>query len=194
MDWNWKNTDRRYGSPSITMHWMMLALLVAVYATIQLHDLAPRGSELRATLKTWHFTLGVSVLALAGVRIAVRALSGPAPGITPAVPRWQMHGAHIMHAALYGFLVAMPVLGWLTLSAAGKPIPFFGLRLPALTGVDDGLARTLKEAHEAIGTFGYYLIGLHAAAALLHHYLMRDDTLARMLPETRTKLRHSRPA
>jgi cytochrome b561 len=32
---------------------------------------------------------------------------------------------------------------------------------------------------------GYYLIGLHALAALFHHYVVRDNTLARMLPRRR---------
>ena len=87
-----------------------------------------------------------------------------------------------MHLALYAFLVAMPLLGWLTLSAKGKPIPFFGLQLPALVGADKALADSLKEVHETIGTIGYYLVGLHAVAALFHHYGMRDNTLQRMLP------------
>lgn len=75
----------------------------------------------------------------------------------------------------------MPLLGWLTLSAKGKPIPFFGLQLPALIGADKTLAESLEEIHEFIGTLGYYLIGLHTVAALAHHYFMRDDTLLRML-------------
>ncbi len=69
-----------------------------------------------------------------------------------------------------------------SLSVAGKPIPFFGLQLPALVGADKALADSLKEIHETIGAVGYYLVAVHAAAALLHHYGMRDNTLRRMLP------------
>src|SRR6185312_16209541 len=61
---NWKNTTDRYGSLSIGMHWLMLLLLVAVYACIELREFYPRGSDLRDGLKTWHFMLGLSVLAL----------------------------------------------------------------------------------------------------------------------------------
>jgi cytochrome b561 len=82
-------------------------------------------------------------------------------------------------------MIAMPLLGWLALSAAGKPIPFFGLDLPALTGPDKDFAHSVEEIHETIGTIGYYLIGLHAAAALFHHYFLRDDTMLRMLPRRR---------
>jgi cytochrome b561 len=83
---------------------------------------------------------------------------------------------------LYAFLILMPLLGWLTLSAAGKAIPFFGLELPALIGPDKALAESIEDLHGTIGTLGYYLIGLHAAAALYHHYFVQDDTLRRMLP------------
>ncbi len=188
-NWNWKNTGSRYGSLSITMHWLMLLLLVSVYVSINLHDLAPKGSELRAAFKTWHFMLGLSVFLLLGARLAIRFLSGPAPRIEPPAGRRQLAAARAMHLVLYAFMIAMPLLGWLALSAGGKPIPFFGLELPALIGPSKGMASTFKEVHETIGTIGYYLIGLHALAALIHHYIMRDDTLARMLPGARSQLR-----
>jgi len=68
------------------------------------------------------------------------------------------------------------------LSAAGKPVPFFGARLPALLPENKDLAERLKEVHETIGTIGYFLICAHALAALFHHYVTRDNTLVRMLP------------
>jgi len=90
--------------------------------------------------------------------------------------------AIVTHAALYLFMIVMPLLGWLTLSAEGDLIPFFGLQLPPLIDPDRSLAHSIKDIHETIGTIGYYLIGLHAVAALFHHYVMRDNTLTRMLP------------
>jgi cytochrome b561 len=64
-------------------------------------------------------------------------------------------------------------------------VPFFGLQLPALVGSDPALVGSVEELHETIGTVGYYLVGLHAAAALFHHYFRRDNTLLRMLPQRR---------
>lgn len=89
-----------------------------------------------------------------------------------------------MHLGLYALMIGLPLLGWLTLSAAGKPIPFFGLELPALIGADKKLAGDLKELHETLAVAGYWLIGLHAAAALFHQYVRRDGTLQRMLPSS----------
>jgi cytochrome b561 len=70
----------------------------------------------------------------------------------------------------------------LILSAENKAVPFFGLQLPALIGENKDLAKQLEEVHELIGNVGYFLIGIHAAAALVHHYVQRDNALARMLP------------
>ncbi len=179
---NWKNTEHRYGSLPIGMHWLMLLLLIGVYAAINLQDLAPKGSALRADLKTWHFMLGISVLVLVAVRLVTRLLSGPAPRIVPMISPWQQRLAKWVHLALYVFMLGMPLLGWFAVSAKGDPILFYGMHLPALLAQDKTLYDTLKEIHETIGTIGYYLIGLHAAAALIHHYVMHDDTLSRMLP------------
>jgi cytochrome b561 len=79
-------------------------------------------------------------------------------------------------------MTLMPILGWVILSAEGDPIPFWGLELPPLTAPDKALAEEVEELHETIGNIGYFLIGGHAAAALLHHYVIKDNTLVRMLP------------
>ena len=125
--------------------------------------------------------LGLSVFVLVWVRLAVR-LRGSTPPISPAPPGWQMLVAHLSELAIYLFMIAMPLLGWLILSAENKAVPFFGLQLPALIGENKDLAKQLEEVHELIGNVGYFLIGIHAAAALVHHYVQRDNALARMLP------------
>jgi len=132
-------------------------------------------------LKTWHFMLGLSILGLVVLRSAAY-LSGAVPRIEPEPPKWQRLLAKLMHVALHVFLIGMPLLGWLTLSAEGKPIPFFAWQLPPLVNAADAVAEWAKEIHEAGGTIGYFLVGLHAAAALFHHYVVRDNTLRRMLP------------
>lgn len=181
---NWKNTASRYGSLSIGIHWLMLLLFIAVYACIELRVLYPKGSDLREALKTWHFMLGMLVFVMVALRLAAR-LSGPTPDIQPEPPSWMQISAKLLHLALYALMIVLPGTGWLLLNATGKPVPFFGLELPALIGENKDLATALKEIHEFAGTAGYYLIGLHAAAAFYHHYIVRDNTLTRMLPGRR---------
>lgn len=178
---SWNNTASRYGSLSIGIHWLMLLLFIAVYSCIELRGLYPKGSDLREALKTWHYMLGLLVFALVWLRLAGR-FSGPTPVIHPKPPVWQETSAKLLHLALYALMVVMPLTGWLLLSASGKPVPFFGLQLPALIGENKDLAKTIKEVHETIGTAGYYLIGLHVVAAFYHHFFVRDNTLIRILP------------
>lgn len=178
------STKQRYGSLSIGLHWLMVILLIAVYACIELREFYPKGSDPREALKAWHFMLGLCVFGLTALWLAVR-LGSATPDIVPPPPAWQRSLASLVHGLLYLFMLAMPLAGWLTLSAAGKPIPFFGLELPALIGKDEELAKSLKEIHATVGEAGYWLIGLHAAAALFHHYFLHDNTLLRMLPARR---------
>lgn len=178
---SWKNSAARYGSLSGGLHWLMLLLFIAVYACVELHEEFAKGSATRAALLSWHFMLGILVFLLVWPRIAAR-FSGPTPDISPAPPAMQQMASKLLHLALYAFMIVMPLLGWAVLSAGGKHIPFFGLELPPLMEENKALAKTLKEVHETIGNVGYFLIGVHAVAALYHHFIVRDDTLLRMLP------------
>jgi cytochrome b561 len=84
---NWRNSNTRYGTLSIGLHWLMLLLIAAVYACMELHENFPKGSALREGLKTWHFMLGLSVLALLLLRAALN-LSGHLPRIHPEACTW----------------------------------------------------------------------------------------------------------
>jgi len=174
-------TGNHYHRASIALHWIMLALFVGVYATIELRVLFEKGTETRELMKNLHFMLGLCVFGLVWLRLAMR-IKHPAPPIEPTPPASQEMLAKLAHVALYALMIGMPLAGWLLLSASGKPIPFFGLELPALIGKNKELAGQIKEVHEFVGTLGYFLIGAHAAAALFHHYIKRDNTLLRMLP------------
>ncbi|MBK8454003.1 MAG: cytochrome b [Thiofilum sp.] len=172
---------QRYSTLSISMHWVMLLLMAAVYLCIELRVIYPKGTDPREALKMWHFMLGLAVFVLVWIRLLAR-MFGNTPTISPTPAAWQLLLSKVIHLALYAFMLGMPILGWLVLSASGKPVPFFGLELPALIGTNEELAKELKEIHEIIGTVGYWLIGLHAVGALAHHYVFKDNTLMRMLP------------
>ena len=171
----------RYSAPIIVLHWLMFVLVAASFALMELKTFAPRGSDLRGNMAVLHYAFGLIVFALTGVRLVLR-LGAVVPSIEPALPVWQARIAKILHGLLYAFMIILPVLGWLALSAKGRPVHLFFFDLPFPVEPDDDLARQLKQLHETIAKVGYFLIGLHAAAALFHHYVRRDDTLERMLP------------
>lgn len=171
-------TPEKYPALRIGLHWLMVLLLIAVYAAMELRDIFPKDSSARDAMKTWHYMLGLSVLMLVVIRLLARWLQ-PGPPALPG-PAWQTRLAKVVVLALYIFMIGMPLAGWLILSAAGKPVPFFGFELPALMGPDKALSKQIKDVHEAVATIGYFVIGLHAAAALFHHYVLGDSTLRRM--------------
>ncbi len=178
---NTRNTIDRYGSISIALHWVMLLLIAAVYSCMELRDIFPKGSDPRLAMSTWHFMLGLSVMVLVLLRL-IHKMTSVTPRIFPDPPKWQKRSAKFMHFALYALMIGLPILGWLLLSAKGKQIPFFGLNMPSLIAENKDLAKTIKYIHETGATLGYYLIGAHAAVALFHHYVLRDNTINRILP------------
>jgi cytochrome b561 len=165
----------------IVLHWLMLVLIVAAYASMEFRDIFERGSAPREAMKSAHYLLGLTILALAALRLLAH-FAMPIPPIRPAPPAWQKLSAGAVHIALFALMIALPLVGWAILSADGTPPSYFGLQLPALVGTDKALAEDLEEVHETIATIGYGLIGLHVLAALYHHYVVRDNTLQRMLP------------
>lgn len=175
------STATGYGWLPMGLHWLMLLLILAVYSCVWLSDSFPKGGDTRALLMTWHFSLGLTVFVFVGVRLITK-LIGPTPTIVPPIARWQDLSARGVQALLYALMFAMPLLGWLTLSAAGKPITFFGWQLPALLAENRDLSESIKEIHEIGAGSIYFLVGIHALAALYHHYFVRDNTFRRMLP------------
>lgn len=175
----------RYSLASIALHWLMLLIIVGAFATIEVREFYPKGSEPREALKNWHFMLGLLVLAMVWFRITAR-LVWAAPQSRMEDAAWQRAIATAVHIALYLFMIGMPIAGWMILSAQGDAIPFFGHELPAITSRNEALAEQIEELHEMGGTIGYWLIGGHAAAALFHHYIRRDNTIGRMLPHNST--------
>src|SRR3546814_20176781 len=108
-------------SRGIVLVWVTGLVSSAVYGTILLRGNYPKGTDIRGGLKTWHFRLGLAVRALIVMRLRAR-LASRQPTITPEPPVWQALLASTTHFALYAFMVAMPVAGWVILSASGKTI------------------------------------------------------------------------
>ncbi|MFY9178328.1 MAG: cytochrome b [Venatoribacter sp.] len=173
--------SQSYRPTQAAIHWLTVLIMVAVYALIEFRGIYPKGSDPRELMKHWHFMLGALIMFLAVARIALH-IKFPSPVISPTPPAWMALMAKLMHLTLYAFLIGMPLLGWLVLSAKGKPLPFFGLELPTLIEPNKELARSLQNVHKLIGKLGYALIALHAGAAIYHHRFMQDDTMLRMLP------------
>lgn len=177
-----KNTPGRWGTVSKTLHWLIALLILALGIVGLVMGEFPKTPKY-FWIYTLHKSLGISVLALVGLRLAWRLYAGaPAP---VAVPGWQARAASLTHGLLYLLMFALPLSGWLYDSASGlRPFRLFGLwEMPKLVAPSESLRVVFHGVHE----WGFWalilLVGVHAAAAFHHHLQLRDSTLARMLPQ-----------
>jgi cytochrome b561 len=180
----------RYPLTMIRLHWLTFVLVVLAYIFMEFREIFDRGTPGREFMKATHYSLGLTILALTLARLVVKVTGPAAPVISPALAPWQQTAATLGHIAIYAFLIAMPLLGWATLSAEGDPVPYLGFELPALVGPDKVLSGRLEELHEIGGKIGYVLLGGHALLSIIHHAVFKDTTLIRMMPERRTVETH----
>lgn len=175
-----RNDSEHWGAISLALHWLTVVLVIGL-ALVGLVMTELPNSPLKISIYAWHKSFGLTVLGLTLLRLAWRFTGGaPAPAPMPVWQRWAAAGTH---GLLYVLLLAIPLTGWLYNSAAGFPLKWFGLfSLPRLSAYDPALKQFAGEAHETLFYLLALLVLLHAAAALKHHYLDRDDTLRRMFP------------
>lgn len=169
----------RHHRAIIALHWGTLALIVVGVVAILIREIIDDDS-LRQLLLGFHRGVGALLLVVVCVRIPIRMLV-PTP-ITEVDRRLRLLST-LVHFAIYGLLLAIPVLGWLLTNAHGQPVAIAGLvPLPTLMTKDRDLADVLAEWHEGLAWALLALIASHALAALWHHYARRDGVLASMLP------------
>lgn len=165
------------------LHWAGVLAIVAVAAIGLTMGELERGSEARRLAYLGHKSLGLAVLALALVRIVVRA-AGSAPVRWDG--GWMHRAAGATHLLMYVLMFALPVSGWLLNSVAGQPLTWFGLfDVPALAARNPDWRGALAAAHEWLFWMLAALVGAHVLAVALHHWVLGDGTLARMLPPRR---------
>lgn len=174
-----KNTTSRYGSMAIILHWLMALLIVALLILGFIIAELPKG-PLKLSLLDIHKEFGFLVLLLAVMRLAWR-ISNTSPSLA-SLPDWQRNAARAVHWSFYGFMFAQPLTGWLMTSAAGFPISFFGLfTIPTLIAPNNQLSDLFFEIHQWLAILLIAAILIHTAAALMHHYIDKDNILRRML-------------
>jgi len=171
----------RYTPAAIALHWIVALAIIANLA-LGLYTVGLPLSPRKLQLFSYHKWIGATVLMLAAARLLWR-LGHPAPPLPAAMPAWEKRAAHASHILLYVLFFAAPLTGWLFSSAAGFQTVYLGLvPIPDLLHKDKALADALRLAHKSINYTMATLIVIHAAAALKHHFVDRDDVLRRILP------------
>jgi cytochrome b561 len=157
------------------IHWLSAILIAIAYLTSE------SAEELGAGSVNWHVLAGLGVLALFVPRLVARFQVRRPPQPNSRMAEKLM--VRTVHLALLLFVVVQPVLGILLVWSEGEPlmVPITSWQIPPLLAVGEGWEETLEDLHETVGNLFYGVIGLHALAALWHHFGRRDSVLRRML-------------
>jgi len=166
------------------IHWLMAALIFTALALGVWASLLPRGS-FRSEVLFFHKSIGVTVFGLVMLRIIWRLVAG-APDYAEPLGRLVHVGSRAGHLALYALMIAMPVSGYLTSTASGAPLPWFGLfQLPRLVEKDKPLAEAAAWAHYIFAWTIAFVLAAHLGAVFWHAAIRRDTVLTRMWPRYR---------
>lgn len=178
------NTEERFGAVAILFHWSMAFLIIGLAALGLYMDMLPDVgfSTKKIILILAHKEVGLLVLVVLPMRFAWR-LTHVLPEFATHQPDWQKIAARFVHLCFYALMFALPITGLLMSSAAGIPVSFFGLfTLPDFLPRDDYLFQQLIAVHKGFAYAILSFLCVHAGAALMHHFVLKDDTLRKMLP------------
>jgi cytochrome b561 len=176
------NSKTQYGAAPQILHWLTALFVICGWLLGTFLDDLPKG-PIRSSGLVIHMTLGQFVVVFLIARLVWR-MANPPPPPEPTRFGWlQQAIAAFTHYVLYTLLVAVPFMGILVQLKRGHALPLFGIwDLNSPWPVDRAMAKNLLKVHEYLADALLLLAGVHAAAALMHHYLFEDRTLLRMLP------------
>ncbi len=177
-----RNTNHSWGFAAQGLHWLTAVLVIGLWLLgtymTGLHTSASRGR-----LYALHETIGLTIFALALVRLAWR-LMNPTPSLPGSLLRPERVLARTSHAALYLLILLLPITGFIRVQTAPDmpPVPFLGRwPLPALLSSSPAATSFFSALHESLTNLLAVVLVLHIVAAVKHH-LEGDDVLRRMLP------------
>jgi cytochrome b561 len=168
----------RYDYATIVLHWITAVLIGVLWVIGQTVDFAPSG-PLRVDYRSLHIALGVALMGVIALRVLWRLTHGRSlPGVGS---EWMERVARLTHWVLYLLIATTLVLGLVNVWVRGDVI-FNLFTVPAFDPGNRALRRLIGDWHALAANGILILAGLHAAAALFHHYVLRDGVLRRMLP------------
>ncbi len=162
------------------LHWLMALLIIGLLIVGFVMSSLPNGDPMHGTLVSLHKSFGITVLALALVRLVLR-LTLALPPLPESIPRRERLLAHLGHWRSYGFMVAMPLSGYLMSASYGLPVKCLGILVPRAVSIDKARGEQAWDIH----SYGAYalviMLLLHVGAVLLHYLRERVNLLKRML-------------
>ena len=180
------NPIDRYGLAPRILHWLTVVLVIVAWTLETFGDDLPKGAA-RDTGLFIHISAGLVILMALVMRLAWRVAEPPPLPEPNEFGRWlgayADPAARLAHYTLYALLIAVPIAGIVAQFARGNALPLLGLGEIASPWIRDrAFAHNMTEIHEILANALVIVASFHAAAALVHHFVFRDNTLTRMLP------------
>jgi cytochrome b561 len=194
------NSRTRYGTVAMTLHWLIAALIVVniclglYFGEFVPENAPPDVQKFAFEIIQIHKPIGLTILILSVLRLAWR-LVNPIPPLPAGMNPTLKFIAHATHFLLYFLIIAIPLSGWIMVSASrlGLPTSYFGLfqwpNLPLFVDLTNqqkhAWHETFESTHSILAWSMIVLIPIHVTGALWHQFFRRDDVLKRMIPGTR---------
>lgn len=176
------HNEDRYSSVAIFFHWTMAVLVVIVGILGLLHDSWPRTTQAR-----WiniHAMIGLMLSFLLVLRVGWR-LSHRPPDLPQNISELSRRISYAVHLLIYLLLFVIPVFGIVTFIWHGRVFDFGLFSIDPHVQRDRAIFHPTEDIHGYLAYVLFALVGLHAAAALWHHFVQHDRVLLRMLPSRR---------
>ena len=170
----------RHDPMTIALHWVTALLVAMLWVIGQTVDVFPNG-PLRIDYRSVHIMLGVALGAVLIARLGWRL--GRHETLPPIDHGILLAIARFTHWLLYALLIVAVILGVANVWVRGDVILNL-FQVPAYEPGDRALVHLVGGWHALAANAVLIVAGVHAAAALFHHYVLRDATLQRMLPAT----------
>ena len=183
--------SQRYTAVAQAFHWLLALALagIVVMGLVMAHVKLAPATQFK--LFQLHKSVGITILILAVLRLLWRLTHRPPP-LPAGMPVIEKAGAHAAHVVLYMLMIGLPLVGWalVSISAFNLPTVLYGLvpwpHLSFLSSLPRAEKMTWEPWVKFVHAYGAYLliaiVVVHVLAALRHHFILRDDTLRRMLP------------
>ena len=170
----------KYTRVGMLIHWLTVLGVVMLFALGWLMVDLPQGSD-RSAYFSLHKSIGLSVFALLGIRIAWRWRHRP-PELPQSLPPWQRACARVVHLGFYVLLLLQPISGYLSSSFSDYKTAWFGVALPHWGWRDPPLNELFTEIHVLSAVTLALLIAIHVAAAIAHVVKGEGELVRRIVP------------
>jgi len=175
-------TDKqtRYGWVSIALHWLIALMTLGLFFSgVWMVDLGYYDAWYNLA-PWWHKSVGAVLLALVLIRWLWKLVS-PTPLAINTIEQWQQKAAHLAHFLMNMLIVVICIAGYLIVTAKGQALPVFDwLTIPAISLNIANLEDLAGELHYLLAYLLMFIVCVHVAAALIHHFVSKDDTLKRI--------------